>query len=258
MVPLRKSRVLDKLRKGKIACSFKTNLADIRTVQIAAMSGFDCVWTCLEHVPNNMETIECQVLAAKAYDVDCVVRVGRGSYSDYIRPFEMDAAGIMVPHVMGKKDALEVVKTTKFQPVGRRPLDGGNADGAFCLVPTKEYIEHSLKEKFVIIQIEDPEAIEELDDICSVEGIDMIFFGPGDYSNTLGLPGQLTAPPVVEAWKKVAESARKHGKFPGTVANVNTLDMVVDMGYQFINMGSDVGAIGSFAGKMYDCLSKYL
>ncbi len=258
MVTLRKSRVLDKLRKGKIACCFKTNLADVRTVQIAALSGFDCIWTCLEHVPNNMETIEHQVLAAKAYDVDCVVRIGRGSYSDYVRPFEMDAAGIMVPHVMSKQDALEVVQTTKFQPVGRRPLDGGNADGAFCMVPTKEYIEHSLKEKFVIIQIEDPEPMEEIEEICSVEGIDMIFFGPGDFSNTLGIPGQLTAPSVVDAWRKVAQIARKYGKFTGTVANESILDMVVDMGYQFINMGSDVGAISSFTGKMYNNILKYL
>ncbi len=258
MVKLRRSRVLEKLRSGKISCCFKTNLADVRTVQIAALSGFDCVWTCLEHVPNDMETIERQVLAAKAYDVDCVVRISRGSYSDYVRPFETDASGIMVPHVMSKEDAEEVVKTVKFQPVGRRPLDGGNADGAFCMVPAKDYIEHSLREKFVIIQIEDPEPMELLDEICSLEGIDMVFFGPGDFSNTLGMPGQLTHPTVKQAWAKTAQIARKHGKFAGTVANPDLLDMVVDMGYQFINMGSDVGAIASYAEKMYKTVSKYL
>lgn len=258
MAILRRSKVMEKLRSGKIASCFKTNLADIRTVQIAAMSGFDCVWTCMEHVPNDIETIEGQVLAAKAHDVDCVVRVSRGGYSDYIRPFETDASGIMVPHVMSAEDARKIIQTTKFQPVGRRPLDGGNADGAFCMVSTKEYIEHSLKEKFVILQIEDPEPMEELDEICSVEGIDIVFFGPGDYSNTLGIPGQLTHPDVVKAWKKTAEIANKHGLYAGTVANPDIIDMVVDMGYRFINIGSDVGAIASYAGNMYKVISKYI
>ena len=250
MVTLRRSKVLEKLRAGKIASCFKTNLADVRTVQIAAMTGFDCVWTCMEHVPNDMETIERQVLAAKAYDVDCLVRVSRGGYSDYIRAFETDAAGIMVPHVMSAKDARQVIQTTKFQPVGRRPLDGGNADGAFCMVSTKDYVEHSLKEKFVILQIEDPEPMEELDEICSIEGIDILFFGPGDYANTLGHPGELTHPDVVKAWRKTAEIARKHGLFTGTVASPDLIEMVVDMGYQFLNIGSDVGAIASYADNM--------
>ncbi|MGI6562499.1 MAG: HpcH/HpaI aldolase family protein [Clostridia bacterium] len=257
-VTLRKSRVLEKLRAGKIASCFKTNLADYRTVQIAAMAGFDCIWTCLEHVPNDMETVEMQVLAAKAHDVDCVVRVARGSYSDYIRAFETDASGIMVPHVMSAEDARKVIQMTKFQPVGRRPLDGGNADGAFCMVSTEEYVKHSLREKFVILQIEDPEPLEELDAICSIEGVDMIFFGPGDFANTLGYPGQLTHPDVIKAWKMTADAAKRHGIFAGSVANPDIIDMVVDMGYQFINIGSDVGAIASFAGNMYKVIEKYM
>ncbi len=67
--------------------------------------------------------------AAKVFDVDAIVRVPRGSYSDMIRPLELDAAGIMVPHVMSAEDARQVVRWTRFAPVGLRPLDGGNADG---------------------------------------------------------------------------------------------------------------------------------
>ena len=104
---LRKSRVLKKLRNGETAISFKTNLSDPRAVEIAAMNGFDCIWTCMEHVPNSIEQVEHQIMACKAYDTDIVLRVRRGSYSDYVVPLEMDATGIMVPHIMSAEDATE-------------------------------------------------------------------------------------------------------------------------------------------------------
>ncbi|MBI2438772.1 MAG: aldolase, partial [Lentisphaerae bacterium] len=93
---MRKSKVLAKLRSGKVVCSFKTNLDSARATEIAAMAGFECIWTCLEHGPNDLSLIERQINAAKAWDVDVMVRVARGSYSDYIHPLELDAAGLMV------------------------------------------------------------------------------------------------------------------------------------------------------------------
>ncbi|MEI6875123.1 MAG: aldolase/citrate lyase family protein, partial [Spirochaetota bacterium] len=126
---MRGSRTLRKLRAGGVATCFKVNLSDPRSTEIAAMHGFDCVWTCMEHVGNDWSSIERQVLAAKTWDTDILCRVARGSYSDYVKPFELDAAGIMVPHVMSGEDAASVVRMTRFPPLGRRAVDGGNADG---------------------------------------------------------------------------------------------------------------------------------
>jgi len=141
---MRESRVLKKLRSGDVVSCFKINLSDQRACEIAAMNGFDCLWTDMEHAPNDFSVIERQVYTCKAYDVDLLVRIQRGSYSDYIRPFEMDAAGIMVPHLMGIEDAKEIVKKTRFHPIGRRALDGGNADGKYCDVPILEYMKRHL------------------------------------------------------------------------------------------------------------------
>ena len=87
---MRPSKVLKKLRAGQLATCAKLNLADPRAVEIAAMCGFDCVWVGMEHIPSDWSIIENQIRAAKAYDVDTMVRVARGSYSDYIRPLEAD------------------------------------------------------------------------------------------------------------------------------------------------------------------------
>ncbi len=240
---MRRSRVLEKLRAGQVAGCLKMNLSDPRVVDIAAASGIDCVWVDMEHVPSDYRDIENQVRAAKVFDVDAIVRVCKGSYSDLIRPLELDATGIMVPHLMSAEEARRIAWQTRFHPIGRRPLDGGNADGAYCAIPIADYLRDANAERMVIVQIEDPEPLAELDAIAAVEGIDMIFFGPGDFSQGIGRPGDFSAPEIDQARRQVAEAARRHGKFAGTVGSIETLPRLVEMGYQFVNVGADVLAL---------------
>ncbi len=243
---MRPSRVLAKLRSGGIASCIKLNLADPRAAEIAAYSGVDCVWIDREHVPNDLSVLENQVRAAKAHDVDTIVRVPRGSYSDLIWPLEMDAAGIMVPHLMSVQDARLVVRQTRFHPLGRRPLDGGNADGAYCMVPLDQYVSEANQQRLVIVQIEDPEPMAELDAIAQVPGIDMLFFGPGDFSQGIGHTGEMGHSRVIEARRQIAQTAARYGKFAGTVASLDTLQETIALGYQFINVGADVLALADY------------
>ncbi len=243
---MRESRVLRKLREGKVATSMKLNMADPRVAEMAAMCGFDCIWIDLEHVPNDMSSVENIVRAAKNYDVDVLTRVSKGCYSDYIRPLEADSTGIMVPHVMSLEEAKKIVYFTKFHPIGRRPIDGGNADGKYCMINAKEYMTQANDQRFVVIQIEDPEPLDELEEICALEGIDMIFFGPADFSQGLGTLCDTSDKRIDETRRRIAECARRHGKFAGTVGGMKNQDMLIDMGYQFINLGSDVRALSAY------------
>ena len=240
-------RIKAKLAKGEIATGFKINLDSARAVEVVALSGFDSVWLDMEHIANDWGLIERQIWAAKARGIDAMVRVAKGSYSDYVRPLELDADCIMVPHVMSRREAESIVRMTKFQPIGRRALDGGNADGDYCGIKTGEYLRRSNETKIVIIQIEDPEAMEELDGIASVEGIDMIFFGPGDFWHGLGAEGNWWEhPAVLDARRKVAEAAIRHGKLAGTVASPESVKELSDMGYRFLNIGADVVGLRSY------------
>jgi len=250
MVRMRRSRVLEKLRSGKIAGCVKLNLGDPRVADIAAASGVDCLWIDLEHVPNDLREIENQIRAAKVHDVDTMVRVPRGSYSDLVYPLEMDATGIMVPHVMSARDARQVAWQTRFHPIGRRPIDGGNADGAYCTIPAADYVRQANQERFVVVQIEDPEAMAELDGIAQVAGIDVLLLGPGDFSHALGRVGQINDPEVVDAERRVAEAARRHGKFAGAVATFDNLAAKIQMGFQLLNVGADVLALTDYFGRI--------
>ena len=243
---MRRSRVLQKMREGKVATSIKLNMADPRVAEIAAMCGFDCIWVDMEHVPNDYQAIENIVRAAKNYDADVMTRVAKGSYSDYIRPLEADSTASMVPHVMSLEEAKRIVYYTKFHPVGRRPIDGGNADGKYCMIPANDYMREANAERFTVIQIEDPEPLDELEEICALPGIDMIFFGPADFSQGIGVPNDFSNEKVLETRRLVAETARKHGKFAGTVGGMKNQDILIELGYQFINLGSDVRALASY------------
>ena len=240
----RKSRVLEKIRAGRKALCYKSNLSCPRIAEIVGLSDFDALWICQEHIPTDHSTMENMILAGKAHDLDVIVRVAKGSYSDYIRPLEADAAGIMIPHLMSLEEAKYIVHTVRFAPVGLRPLDGGNADGLYCNLPCKEYLKFCNENRLVIVQIEDPEPLSELDAICQVEGIDMIFFGPGDFSQAIGDPGNFSNPEIARVRQLVAETAHKYGKFAGTVS-VPSLEQCYREGFDFVNCGADVAAIGS-------------
>ena len=245
-MPLTPSRLLRQLRERALPTVLKINLSDPRAVEIAALGGVDGVWLCTEHVPNDWIGLENQVRAARIHGIDALVRVARGSYSDYIRPLEMDAAGIIVPHVADADEARQIVDWVRFHPLGRRALDGGNADGRFCMVPLPDYIEHVNRERIVILQIESPEALEEVERICAVPGFDGILFGPGDFSHRIGKAGQIEDPEVVAARRRVAAACRTSGKFAMAAGLFASLPELLAEGFRVFNVGADVVGLGQY------------
>lgn len=250
MKQMRKSKVLQKLRAGEIASCLKINFSDAKVCEVVALSGFDCIWMDQEHIGQDWSVIASGIWAAKAHNTDVMVRVSRGGYSDYIKPLEMDATGIMVPHIMGIEDARSVIEITRFHPIGRRPIDGGNADGAYTGLDFKDYLRQANQQRFVVLQIEDPEPLKELDAIAALEGFDMLFFGPGDFSQGIGAPGEWNHPKLIEARKRVAEVAHTHGKYAGTVGSHESLLELTKMGYHFVSVGADVVGLKNYCSDL--------
>ncbi|MEN8120021.1 MAG: aldolase/citrate lyase family protein [Bacteroidota bacterium] len=252
---MRKSKVLKKLRAGEIVSCLNVHL-DAQVSDIAGLSGFDCLWIDREHLAQDWSTLQSHVWAAKSHDMDVMVRVSRGSYSDYIKPLELDATGIMVPHIMGIEDARKVVQMTRFHPIGRRPIDGGNADGGYTTIDYSDYIKEANEERFVILQIEDPEPLDDLEAIAALDGIDMLFFGPADFSQGIGAPGDWNHPKLIEARKRVAEVAIKYNKFAGIPASMGNIDELIAMGYKFLAIGADVVGIANYCKQLIEEFDK--
>jgi 4-hydroxy-2-oxoheptanedioate aldolase len=121
----------------------------------------------------------------------------------------------MVPHIRTMDEAKWALKFSRFSPVGLRGMDGVEAAAKYSLVPMREYMDWSLRETFVIFQMEDKESLDIIDEVAQMDGLNGLFFGPGDMSQSLGIPCQFDHPLLEEARKLVAAAARKHGKFWG-------------------------------------------
>lgn len=254
---LRRSRVLREVRAGQLSTIFKLNLSDPRVAEIAAAAGVSALWLCNEHVPNDWCNLENQIRAAALHGTDTIVRVAKGSYSDYLRPLEAGAAGIMVPHVTSAGEARQIVQHVRFHPLGKRPMDGGNVDGLYTRVSAKEYVEFCNAEKFIILQIESPEGLENVEEIAAVEGYDFLMLGPGDFAHQIGRPGEIDCPEVTQARARVEAAARAHGKRCVAIAVPGSPEELLTAGYVATAIGSDVGtltlgidkALQSFGGR---------
>jgi 4-hydroxy-2-oxoheptanedioate aldolase len=135
---------------------------------------------------------------------------------------------------------------TRFHPLGLRAIDGGNSDGAYTAIDFNDYLKQANEQRFVVLQIEDVEALKELEAIAALDGFDMLFFGPGDFSQSIGAPGNWDHPAITEARRQVATVARKYGKFAGTVGSPGNLDELLKMGYQFVSIGADVVGLKNY------------
>ena len=252
----RKSRIKRTTDEGKVATILKCNTVDTKVAEIFALAQPDAIWLCMEHGSLDYNQAENQINAAKIYDVDSLLRVNRGGYSNYIRGFEVDCTGLIIPQIESLADAKQIEEFTKFPPIGKRGLDGGNNDGKYTKLNMHDYIEQANQERLVIYQVETPEVMQDIEAIAEMQGVDALFFGPGDYSLTLGVPGQMDHPDVVAARKKVAEVARKNNKIAATPGGPGVAKNYIDMGYNLLNIGADVVALSDYAEKLVNEFEK--
>lgn len=228
----------------------KMNTADPAICDIIGLCGFDCLWLCQEHIGLGWEQLGNLIRTAAMHDMDVMVRVAKSCYSDLIRPLEMGAAGVMVPHCGSADEARQIAQMTRFHPLGRRAFDSGNTDGAYCLLSPAEYVRHANDNTFVVVQIEDPETIPEIDAIAAVPGIDALFVGPADMAHALGAPGQFDHPEIARAIKDTAAGCARHGKHWGMPVSAQTAAQIMEQGGRLLAAGADVLALTAYFGDL--------
>ncbi len=238
------SVVKRKLRQGKPVLVGKVNFESPAIVEMMGMMGYDCVWVCNEHLYPTDSRLDHLVTAARAAGMDFLLRRTMSGYQDLLHPLEMGVHGFMIPRVTSPEYLRGVVRAVKFPPLGSRGLDGVNADADFGLLPLEQYLERSNRETFIVAQIEEPEALANLDGIAAVEGVDVLLVGPGDLSLQLGIPGEVRNPRVLEACDRVVEACRRHGKVAGTTTSgLDDARALLDKGFLFFGTGADYRAV---------------
>lgn len=242
---MRKSIVCEKMRRGEVILTAKLNFMNPNLAELIGYFGFDCLWICNEHQGIDRFMLENIIRTAKITGMDMLIRTGYGAHTDLIQPLEMGANGIMIPHIKSVKQVEEIVSEAKFHPVGLRGMDCVNGDADQGMASSNDYIKFARENTFVAVQIEDVEALAQVDKIATVRGLDMIFLGPKDFSQSIRDPGNVRNSKVWDAIMKCSEACAKNGIYCATsgLGDTEYMRKLIANGVKFLTGPSDYGAI---------------
>jgi len=237
--------IKQRLQNGELVLGIM--LSQVRNPNIAymlAQCGFEFFIIDNEHGTYSVETISDMIAAARGAGISVIVRIPEITRENILKPLDSGAAGLLIPMVNTADQAKEIIRHAKYPPIGNRGAALRRAHNLYARVNASEYLEQANKNTFIAVQAETPMAIENRNEIASVEGIDCIFVGPFDLSVNLGIPGQTNHPLEVEAIEKIAATCREHKKIAGILMfDQELLSYWINKNFRFAVYGSDVSLL---------------
>src|SRR5438105_4083123 len=201
------------LKAGKPQIGLWSSLSSNYSVEVIAGAGFDWLLLDMEHSPNDLESLLAQLQAAAAYPTQAVVRVPWNDMVTIKRFLDIGAQSILIPYVSTAEEARAAVSYTRYPQQGVRGVSGTSRATRFGRV--KDYAKRAQEELCVLVQVETQEALDNIESIAAVEGVDGIFIGPADLHASLGYMGEITNAKVMPVIDEAIRRIRKAGKAPG-------------------------------------------
>lgn len=232
---------------GTLICN---NSPDI--VEICGLVGFDFVILDLEHGYMSPESMVHLIRAAEVTGMTPITRVTENSETIILRSLDVGTHGIQVPMVNDAAAARLAVRRAKYYPEGMRGVAFPRSSN-YGLSPLFDYFKEANDETLVVIQCENLEGLNNLEEIAAVPGIDVIFLGPFDLSQSFGIPGQVEDMRVQEAAARVIQVCREHGKIPGIYCSTaEDARQKADQGFKYIPIGVDSTLIAEAFKRVVD------
>jgi 2-keto-3-deoxy-L-rhamnonate aldolase RhmA len=229
----------ERLVSGKTSVGTWVTIGHTDVPDILEAMGFEWLVFDAEHAPIGPESISRMIQAIDASKICPLVRVGDINQYLIKSALDMGAHGVVCPLVNSPALAEEVVKFVKYPPQGIRGVAPRKA--ADYGLKMADYIRTANSQTIVVAQIETREALDNLDGILSVKGVDVAFVGPTDLTMSLGLLDDRSNPRVIDAMKRVIKACESHGKVPGVMAaSEEEVKRDIAMGFRFISLASDV------------------
>jgi len=250
---MRENRVKKALKEGKVVIG--TMVSEVRSPGIAQMlatAGFDFMVIDLEHSGFSIQTMADLILGARAAGITSIVRVpSKKGHHLLSRPLDVGAQGLLVPQVETKEEVVEIIKATKYYPLGQRGMALRRIHSDFVRKDALEITRSANEQTLIILQIESKKAIDGLDELLSVEGVDAALIGPNDLSQSLGIPGQTTHPKEIEYIGKMVNICKEHNVPSGIhLGSVEALKKWINEGMRLIMVSSDINMIVETAARL--------
>ncbi|MFC2016351.1 HpcH/HpaI aldolase/citrate lyase family protein [Chloroflexota bacterium] len=232
---MRKNQAKEKLINGGTIYGVFCNFYSPMIVELIGHIGFDFVLVDAEHGPAEVESCEHMVRAAESAGIPIFIRVAMNIRQNILRYLDIGAQGVQLPMVNTRTEAEAVVQAVKYPPQGRRGLAAMRAADYGLKMSLKDYARMANQEILVVVQIETVEAMNNLDELLTVEGIDVFFIGPTDLSTSMGYVGQANHPEVQATIERLVREIHAAGKVAGTVAYDNeALTKAKERGFQYV------------------------
>jgi 2-keto-3-deoxy-L-rhamnonate aldolase RhmA len=233
----------ERLEAGELALG--VGLRQARTVDIGRImktAGYDFLFIDMEHNSMSIDLAAQISIAAQDAGITPVVRVPDFQHFHATRVLDAGAQGIVVPHVDTPEIAARMVRHCKYPPVGHRSVTGALPQLDFKPAPLREATAAINAATLLILMLETPEAIENVDEIAAVPGFDVLLVGANDLCMEMGIPGQLDHPRVADAFERIVAACRAHGKHAGLggVYDPPLMQRYLAMGFRLVLAGSDL------------------
>ena len=238
-------------------------LRQSRTVDIGkimATSGYDWLFIDMEHNSMDIDIASQISVAAQDAGITPIVRVPDFAHHHATRVLDCGAMGVVFPHVDNAEIAKKLVSYCLYPPKGHRSMTGVLPQLDFKQQPIADVASIINKNMLIVIMLESPEAIDNVDSIAAVDGVDVILIGTNDLCMEMGIPGDYSNPKVKDAYIKVIEACKKYGKTPGMggVYNEELMSEYIKMGMRFILSGSDLSFMMQSASQRSNKLRSFL
>ena len=229
-----------KLKNNELTIGSWIMMGNPMSVEVMALAGFEWLVIDIEHTSIDLQTAENLIRTIQSKNIKALVRVSKNEEVVIKRILDMGADGIIVPMVSSKEDAIQAVEYAKYPPIGKRGVGLYRASGYGTTF--EEYKRWVNEELVIIAQIEHIDAVNNIDEIINVEGIDGTIIGPYDLSGSMGYPGEFEREDVKESVQKVLDKC-KAKDFPSGFHVVDTdpskLKEKIDQGCTFLAYGID-------------------
>jgi 4-hydroxy-2-oxoheptanedioate aldolase len=213
---------------------------DSSFVEAAGIAGLDFIILDQEHGLVSRERLYDHIRAAKSTTMKSIVRVAELNSNLIGSAFDAGADGVQVPNISTVEDAMKAVESARFFPLGMRGVCRFVKAASYGDMDRTEYFETE-NNKILILQVEGTEGIKNIDAILGLEGFDILFIGPYDLSQSLGLPGQISHPIVLEEIRKISEKSKLKGKRLGAfIDTVEGLNLMKSYGVDYLAFSVDV------------------
>ena len=237
------NRLKEKLREGRVCFGTFIRLGPA-AVEILGQAGWDFVVIDMEHGVFDFTHVEHMVRAARCAGITSLVRVPEPTPSYIMRVIDAGAEGVQIPQVDSAQTAGLVSQAARYFPEGKRGLCSYVRAAGYSAIPPDVHIATSNDEVLTVVHIEGEAAASQIKDIVETPGIDVIFLGPWDLSQSLGVPGKTKDPRVIEVMEKVIAACKKKGIISGTfVREVGDAQRWIELGIQYMMLSTDAGLL---------------